>query len=75
MRDLAEKASNGSSLLTLWEPKSPANEDLADHIKKLSIPVLSSGQPSLLLHGLGEDGDIERESIARIFASSNTCVT
>ena len=80
MRELAKEASNGSSLLKLWEPEYPENEDLAKHIKKLSIPVLSNQQPSLLLHGLGEekDSNIDRERFAplrRIFADRNTCVT
>jgi len=78
-------ASKGSSLLESWEPKplenfeipeTPEDEIIAKHIKKLSIPWLSSGNPSLLLHGLGEEtDDIDRKRIARIFAATNTCVT
>ena len=79
MRELVEKASHGSSLLPSWELGPSADEKLAKHISELSIPRLSSGLPSLLLHGLGEEKDsLDRDRIARIpniFTQTNTYVT
>ena len=66
MRDLVANAHDVPSLLPSWKPKSKDNE-LAMHISKLSIPTISRGRPSLLLHGLGEEEDnLDKARIARV---------
>ena len=66
MRDLVANAHDVPSLLPSWKPKSEDNE-LAMHISKLSIPTISGGRPSLLLHDLGEGKDsLDKARIARV---------
>ena len=80
MRELVKNANHIPSLLPSWESSGSSTDELAKHISGLGIPTVSSGQPSLLLHDLGEEkDDLDRDRIARIpeifsFAY-HTCVT
>src|SRR5277367_4097852 len=66
MRELAENAKNIPSLLPSWKP-GHSTDKFAEHISGLGIPTVSGGQPSLLLHDLGEEmDDLDRDRIARI---------
>jgi hypothetical protein len=77
MQVLVKNAKNLPSLLPSWQP---LTDELAEHISGLRIPTVSGGQPSLLLHDLGEvKDDLDRDRITRIpdifsFAY-HTCVT
>jgi hypothetical protein len=73
MQELVEQACSGASLLPSWKPGPSADKNLAKHISELCIPILSNGQPSLLLHDLGEEVDSER--IQKIFFGDHKCVT
>lgn len=66
MRSLVQMAGNVPSLLPSWKPENPPNEKYAKHIAELQIPTIS-GDPSLLLHGLGEvNNSLDEDRIARI---------
>jgi hypothetical protein len=78
MHELVKKAVDGSSLLPTWIPERAPSKEFADHMTELCIPTVSGGQPSLLLHDLGEERYLDREHIRRlrnIFSlDSHTCV-
>jgi hypothetical protein len=64
MQMLVKEANHLPSLLRTWKPEL---ENLAEHISELRIPLTSGGQPSLLLHDLGEEKDeLDRDRIRRI---------
>jgi hypothetical protein len=64
MQKLVKEANHLPSLLPTWKG---GHEDLAEHISKLGIPLISGGQPSLLLHDLGEEKDkLDRDRTERI---------
>jgi len=75
MKNLIASAPSVSSLIPSWKLPGtkayPANEDLAEHIRRLAIPSVN-GTPGLLLHDLGEERneqDRERmEHIPEIFS-------
>ena len=67
MRDLVSMANETSSFLPIWEPKKHIDPRFRKYIRSLQIPVVSGGQPSLLLHNLGvESRQMNRERAARI---------
>lgn len=79
MQELVKNAGDVTSLLRPWELDPSSDGKLAKHIRELCIPKVSGGQPSLLLHKLGEVVDnLDRdrlERIPRIFdADSHVCV-
>jgi len=79
MNALVKQAYQHLPLLRSWKLGSPADSNLAKRVSELSIPVLSNGRPSLLLHGLG-DGTNALDSaylarIPEIFTESHTYVT
>jgi hypothetical protein len=67
MRDLVAKAGRVASFLPSWKPSySTDGGELTKHISRLCIPV-GGGQPSLLLHDLGEErDDLDRQLVDRI---------
>ena len=73
MKRLVKKAYEIPSLIKSW---SPGPSVLADHVSGLHIPTIK-GQPSLLLHDLGEEKDGTRKKlIEEIFSpTKHTCVT
>jgi len=70
MRELLERSNDPSSLLPVWNLGSSADEQLARHIANLRIPIVS-GQPSLLLHALGEVNESQKWYISEIFSTSH----
>jgi hypothetical protein len=79
MQVLVKNANHVPSLLPSWKPNTSIGK-LAEHISGLAIPIVRSGQPSLLLHDLGEEkDDLDKDRIARIpdiFSFGyHTCVT
>ena len=78
MQELVKQAAHGESPFSSWTPNAPANEELAEHIMGLGIPKLSSGRPSLLLHGLAEEKDSldsdRAQRIPKIFSQGHKCV-
>jgi hypothetical protein len=80
MREFLRKAKDTESILPLWTPKYSSDDRLSKHISDLRIPTTSSGQPSLLLHDLGEErDDLDEDRVKRIpqiFSfTHHTCVT
>jgi len=78
MQQLIKNADDVSLLLPLWTNEN-AVPALAKHISNLKIPSTHGGQPSLLLHNLGEEksrADSERfERITEILSPDyHTCV-
>jgi hypothetical protein len=67
MQTLLANAGDVSLLLPSWKLGPSADEGLAKHVSGLGIPTDLGGQPSLLLHDLGEQKyDLDKERIARI---------
>jgi hypothetical protein len=76
MRELVSNAGDLPSFFPTWKPEPDMDEGLAKHISNLCIPAGSDGEPSLLLHGLGEENDIDKSPVQRIFSlSTHTYVT
>jgi hypothetical protein len=67
MRKLVENAHDVSLLFPSWKLPN-ADKDLAEHVAKLAIPVVSGGRPSLLLHNLGEKTPSDSRGISEIFS-------
>jgi hypothetical protein len=76
MQELVSNAGDLPSFFPTWKPKPGTDEGLARHISTLCIPAVSDEQPSLLLHGLGEENDIDKSRIQTVFSlSTHTYVT
>ena len=73
---LVQKAIEVPSLLPSWVEPS-AHQELTTRVANLRIPTIAYGQPSLLLHGLGEETDGDQfEHLQKVFTFANhTCVT
>ena len=72
MKRLVEMACEVHSLIKSWSPEPSV---IAGHVSRLHIPTIK-GQPSLLLHDLGEEKDGNRKKlIEEIFSfAKHTCV-
>jgi hypothetical protein len=67
MKALVENANHIPSLIPSWKLDDSADELLAKHVSELCIPTVSGGQPSLLLHDLGEERTgMDKQRAARI---------
>ena len=75
MRALVAKTDDVWSLLPTWSPGGSEDVLFANHIKSLRIPTVENGQPSLVLHRLGE-GEGGDERLKKVFSfAKHTCVT
>jgi hypothetical protein len=67
MQELVKNAKHVPSLIPSWKPGPSADKGLAEHVSKLCIPTFVGGQPSLLLHDLGEERtDLDQRYAAHI---------
>jgi len=70
MRDLVTNANNIPSFFPSWQIKMFVDEPFRKHVSDLCIPAVSGGQPSLLLHSLGE----ERSKLEIFSLLQNICM-
>ncbi|PVF96370.1 hypothetical protein CPB86DRAFT_516701, partial [Serendipita vermifera] len=74
-RELQKLISNARSIRSLhqtWVPQGTENDGakkLANHLVNLEIPVAPYGQPSLLLHRIGEDDKKMDHIISEVFSA------
>jgi hypothetical protein len=78
IRQILSDAGDMSSLIPSWSPVNSGDESFMDHISQLAIPVVDEA-PSLLLHGIGEEGmpfdEKHAQRISSVFSfNKHVCV-